>query len=83
MGQIRKAPDGHRVEMCIHGIIVLQCRCPERDKPVVIVECPPECEPVVCGFCGRERKRCLVCGRVCDCGRLKCKRHDDNTVKAD
>lgn len=32
----------HRNE-CIHGIIVSQCRCPDKNKYVVIVPCPDTC----------------------------------------
>lgn len=67
----------HRVYKCIHGVIVQQCRCPDRyEKRVVIVDCPPECaDPVYCGLCGKVRNRCMKCGRICDCGLSLCNWH--------
>jgi hypothetical protein len=45
----------HYRSECVHGIIVGQCRCPDKNKSVVIVECPSTClrkdEPV-----GKHRK---------------------------
>jgi hypothetical protein len=34
---------GHRREECKHGTLVAQCRCPDRNKTVIIVDCPSDC----------------------------------------
>jgi len=33
----------HYVEQCEHGVVVAQCRCPSKDRPVNIVACPQTC----------------------------------------
>lgn len=34
---------GHFVEMCRHGVVANQCRCPGPNKDVRIVACPERC----------------------------------------
>ena len=34
---------GHFREMCEHGTVVAQCRCPSPDKQKILVPCPPNC----------------------------------------
>ncbi len=31
----------HKVIQCKHGVTLSQCRCPSKDKTVVLRECPP------------------------------------------
>jgi hypothetical protein len=33
----------HSREECKHGTVVQQCRCPDRNKTVITVDCPPNC----------------------------------------
>ncbi len=35
--------ESHPRYECIHGTVVMQCRCTKPHKKVVIVECPDDC----------------------------------------
>jgi hypothetical protein len=56
---------GHQIRKCKHGRIVDECRCPAADKPVVVVDCPPQCGldalPPPCNDHDNNELSCAAC----------------------